>query len=129
MEPKRDQYDFARIDAVAARAWMHGKRVVIEVMDRLFGGGCTHVRTVLPLYIVEAGWYFATAKKNSAAGKCMPKAFEPGFTTRRIALLRALALKYDQDPAVEMIQAFNESALGQPADGSFKISPLSLIHI
>lgn len=120
VEPKRGEFVWQQIDGVVELARSRGKRVVIELKDRIFGDqGCKGVRSILPLYIIEAGHYFVSGAAGAKTGQCMPKVFLPAYMDEWIRVLRTVHARYDADPAVEMVQCLNETALGKPIDGKF----------
>ena len=101
LETARDRYDFSLIDAHLAQLRPHGKRLVIQVLDRTWSGTSTTGR--LPAYLrsdadLNGGWYVKPDGKGVVA-----KYWDARVMDRFIALYRALGRRYDGEVLVEAI--------------------------
>jgi len=126
LEPTRGNYDFSKLDALLALCQANGKRLIIDVWDRTYGGGSS-AEGYLPAYLAtepggEGGWF---ARER---GGVMARIWLPAIMDREIALARALAAHVtggytlDTHPYVEGFTFTEESAAdinnGDPASYS-----------
>jgi hypothetical protein len=110
LEPQRGEYDFSLIDRHLGQLRPLGKRLIIRVIDRSFGS-VPSLSELLPSYLANepggfGGWY------NKGEEGVVARVWVRPIADRKIALLRALAARYDRDPNVEAIVANNESSPG-----------------
>jgi len=112
LEPTKGNYDFSRIrthrDALAAI----GKRLIVQIQDRTFGGNGPATTTQLPSYLIDGsnpayagGW----ALRGDNVG-IAPKLWIAAVMDREIALQAALAAEFDDDPWIEVV-SFEETSL------------------
>lgn len=101
---------FAIIDEYLKRLQASGnKRLILSVQDRIFGGYApAQEADYLPQYIVKQ-W-----GKTQGANVLMLRVWQPAVMDRYIALVRALAARYNKHPNFEMLQA-EETSVSVPA--------------
>lgn len=122
LEPKKDVYDFSKIREILSLVEKHDKFMSFKVNDRSFGGfGCDYVYTYMPQYVIDAGWNYVSAKNGEPRGKCMPKMWEKDYMDRWIKLFSEIGKEFDRHPSLESAIIIDETALGNPQDGSFVI--------
>jgi hypothetical protein len=110
LEPERGAYDFSLIDQHLAALRPLNKRLIIRVLDRSFSSAPS-LAVLLPPYLANepgglGGWF----DKGSAG--VVARVWLAPIADRKIALLKALAKRYDLDPNVEAVLANNESSPG-----------------
>ena len=105
MEKSKGVYDFSYLSDILSLAQSDGKKVVVEMQERYFGGWTP---SPLPQYlddpIYEGGRY------KAPCGASLPKIWVPAVADRYIALLEETALRFDSHPALVGI-LFPETAL------------------
>jgi hypothetical protein len=97
LEPRKDVYDFSAIEKDLQRLQSHGKRLVIQIMDR--GFGTKTPAGIVPEYLTQEPEYHGGLAK-SATG-FVARLWEPAVMDREIALYRALARRFDGEPYLE----------------------------
>lgn len=95
LEPQKGVYDFSVIDNDLQYLKAMGKKLIIEIWWMQFGNSSTPSPEYFPQYMISEGGvkdagFVATAKIDEAY-----------WMDRLVALSKALAAKYDSDPAVE----------------------------
>jgi hypothetical protein len=82
-------YDFTRLDQAVALAAQHKKYMQIIVMDRTFGAGCSS--DFIPAYV-------SRQQHSTDPGSCFAKTWEKDTMDRYIAVLSAVARRYQDNP-------------------------------
>ncbi len=110
VEPTEGDYSagFAIIDAYLKKLSASNKYLILSVQDRIFGGYApAEEPQIFPSYIVTK--YGKTVGTNVTT----LRVWQPGPMDRYIAMVRALASRYEAHPNFEMLQA-EETALSVP---------------
>lgn len=119
---------FAILDEYVARAAQNGKRVMVRIYDRVFGGidpAYLHTGYYFPTYLeadtYDGGWYSLPGQQSL---NTIAKMWNPAVMDRMIALTEAYGARYDGNPAFEMIgleeTSVNAGALGGGySDGAY----------
>lgn len=127
IEPTRGNYNFSELEAHLAQLEKIGKRYVLQVMDRNFGG--SSAQGVLPPYLAtepggNGGWH--VKRRNNVDKGVQARIWVPAVMDRVIALHRALAARFDQEPYFEGI-VLSESEVGfTPAEAPSDFEPDNL---
>ncbi len=101
IETARGVYNFSFLDTLVALCASVGKRLIINIKPRTFGGsGTSH----LPSYLAtepggNGGWHTFSGSKG-----VMPRIWLPAINDRLIALVEALGEEYNSNPWVEAIE-------------------------
>lgn len=107
LELTENQYDFSRIESDLACLQRHGKRLVIQLMDRRFHSS----KRPLPDYLHDDPAYHGGVEPFMGKGGCVARLWDPAVRERQIALIRALGKRFDQEPYFEAF-CFEETAIG-----------------
>jgi hypothetical protein len=99
LEPRKGEYDFRLIEADLARLQMHGKRLVIQIMDR--GFNIDRPDRFVPEYLLKEPEYRGGAAKTKTGYGV--RAWDASVMDREIALFEALGHRFDREPFVEAI--------------------------
>lgn len=94
---------FAILDEYLARLKATDKYLILSVQDRIFGGyDPAKIADYLPAYVLSA--YGKTEGVWQSGRITMPRMWQQGPMDRYIAMLKAIAAKYDAHPNLEMVQ-------------------------
>jgi hypothetical protein len=107
LEPTKDQYDFSKIESDLAYLQQHGKRLVIQLMDRRFHSS----KRPLPDYLYEDPTYHGGVEPFTGKGGCVARLWDAVVRERQIALIQALGKRFDREPYFEAF-CFEETAIG-----------------
>jgi hypothetical protein len=99
LEPREGEYDFSAIEKDLARLQKHGKRLVIQILDR--GFNIDSPEGFVPGYLLAGPQYGGGAVKTSTGYAA--RVWEPAVMDRQIALYEALGRRFDGEPFVEAI--------------------------
>jgi hypothetical protein len=121
LEPSKGVYDFSHIDADIAA--MAGKRIIIGIQSINFG-------KYIPAYILndpaygpsETAGEYGYWMSNWGTPVPMPAKWRPAVMARWIALVQALAARYDGNPAVEAIIDRDETAWQIDSGSDYTVS-------
>jgi hypothetical protein len=124
IETSKGVYDFSEIDAFvnALQSLPTPKRIIIRIENRIFGG---HTGTAVPEYLQNDPTYLGGSVPMSSG--VVARIWDAPVMDRLIALMQALAQRYDSNPYVEGISS-SETAIGfsaaYPAPATFSSSAL-----
>jgi hypothetical protein len=105
LEKEKDVYDFSEIEADLNVLQAHGKRLVLMLQDKGFGGGKTRV----PAYLLNEPAYGGGVEPYTKGGYTV-RIWDPVVLARENALLTALAKRFDDEPFFEAV-VFPETAV------------------
>lgn len=119
LESARGVYNWSALDQAVNRCATFGKLVFVFVLERSFGGASSSDRCRAPSYVKGlAGGSGCMASKNGG----LPSLHKPEVMDRYIALTRAIAARYDDNPGFGGMQSPESSTgfaqVGPPADWS-----------
>ena len=117
----RPNYDFSVIDAYLKAVKGVGKRLWVRVQDAAYlrNGSVANGSAVVPPWLISqygaenVMLNYAPAPKGVSA-----KRYNPVVTNAYIAMLQAMAARYDADPMFEGVTMFEETALGVDTSGT-----------
>lgn len=121
--PAQGVYDWTLLDAEVAKLASIGKKLIIEVWVRKYGGSIPSVpqstasskQLYLPDYVISNGW--AAANTDDVQGY-QARLDITACMDRFIALMQAIAARYDTNPTVELVQT-NETSAGFASGSGF----------
>ena len=91
------------------------KRLIINMLDRPYGSSCSdYLIPYYPIYIIEN----ASTHLYEAGGGCIWKRWNANTMDRYIALMTALGTELDDEPMIEMVSVFHETALNWGGEGT-----------
>lgn len=120
IEPTRGNYNFAPIDAILNRMAGHNKQFVLYVITRSFAG--SDPSYYLPSYLATepngaGGWCL---KNNGSPTGVIEKSWLQAIMDRKIALVNALAERYNDNPNFEgMVMGESDPGQGYTACTDF----------
>jgi hypothetical protein len=106
LEPSQGNYNFSAIEADLARLQSMGKRLWIQVLDRKFN--TTDSSGIIPSYMMTSAYNGGLVQNRSGY---VARLWESKVMDRKIALMQALAARFDNEPFVEGITGA-ETAMG-----------------
>ncbi|MEZ5488322.1 MAG: hypothetical protein R3E75_11960 [Steroidobacteraceae bacterium] len=124
IEKREGVYDWSSLDEEIEYLASMGKKVMIEVHFRKFGGNIPSLpqgndRLYLPDYIIQKGW---VGSNTDDVGGYSARLDIAGCMDRFVALFKALADRYDANPALEHVIA-SETSLAL-SDSGFRYDSL-----
>jgi hypothetical protein len=116
VETAKGVYDFSTIDAYLAKlkSLSVPKRLIIRIDERKFGSTSGNV---VPDYMLQDATY--NGGQAPMANGVAARIWEAPVMDRYIALLKALAARYDNDPYVEAIQSEETAVAVSPKPNGF----------
>jgi hypothetical protein len=97
LEPRKDVYDFSSVEKDLQTLQSHGKRLVIQILDRAFATKTP--QGIVPEYLMTEPEYNGGLAKTSSG--YVARIWEQPVMDREIALYRALARRFDAEPYLE----------------------------
>lgn len=98
IEPTQGNYNFSRIHAYLSELESNDKRLVLQILDRVFNS--TNYSSRLPAYLNSMGCIHVN---SSSPTRVLVKLWRADCMDRRIALENALAAEFDDEPYFEGI--------------------------
>ena len=120
LEPVAGRYDFSSIEKELVKLQSMQKRLWIQIMDRKFYSSSD--AGIIPDYMLTAAYGGGVVKTNTGFAA---RLWDPRVMDRKIALMQALAERFDKEPYVEAITGA-ETAMGLSAPLPDGYSPAAL---